>query len=126
MAENSAAIYSTLLAEKEIDNLTAEDAKKVFAYLHSGAMRTRRFNADQKFITENKIENIRASFKYLLYSNEELELRIHNLYKNPAYKLHQFSISGIQELIGWVMPDKYPIRNEKANAAVEILGYKFR
>ncbi|MDP9955045.1 HKD family nuclease [Epilithonimonas hungarica] len=126
MAENSETIFSFLLSENRIENLTEDDAQKIFSNLHSGAMRTKRFDAAKKFATKNSIEQIRTSFKYLLYSNEELELRIHNLYANPEYKLTEFSLSGIQELIGWVMPEKYPIRNEKANDAVEILGYNFR
>ncbi|WP_404986186.1 phospholipase D family protein [Chryseobacterium sp. M5] len=125
MAKNSETIFSFLLSENRIENLTEDDAQKIFSNLHSGAMRTKRFDAAKKFATKNSIEQIRTSFKYLLYSNEELELRIHNLYVNPEYKLKEFSLSGIQELIGWVMPEKYPIRNEKANDAVEILGYSF-
>lgn len=125
MAENSKKIFSFLLSENRIDNITESDAQLVFSNLHSGKMRTQRFDAAKKFITKNSIEEIRSSFKYLLYSNEELELRIHNLYSNPKYKLSEFSLSGIQELIGWVMPEKYPIRNEKANDAVKLLGYKF-
>ncbi|WP_294323550.1 phospholipase D family protein [uncultured Chryseobacterium sp.] len=125
MAQISKSIFSTLLSQKNIDQLSADNAKTIYASLHSGRMRTIRFGSDQKFIEENSIQQIRFSFKYLLYSNEELDLRIHNLYNNPIYKLKQFSLSGIQELIGWVMPNKYPIRNEKANDAVKILGYKY-
>ncbi|WP_029292797.1 phospholipase D family protein [Chryseobacterium hispalense] len=125
MAENSEKIFSFLLSEDKIDNITESDAQLVFSNLHSGKMRTQRFDAAKKFVTKNSIEEIRLSFKYLLYSNEELELRIHNLYSNPKYRLNEFSLSGIQELIGWVMPEKYPIRNEKANDAVKILGYSF-
>lgn len=126
MADKSSNIFASLLAENKIDYLTDKQAVTIISNLHSGAMRTRRFGADRKFVAENSIDKIRSSFKYLLYSNEELDLRIHNLYINPKYKLKQLSLSGIQELIGWVMPEKYPIRNEKANDAVEILGYNFR
>lgn len=123
MAEKSANIFAALLAEDKIDYLTDSDAVTIISNLHSGAMRTKRFGADKKFIEENSITKIKSSFKYLLYCNEDLDLRIHNLYANPKYKLKQLSLSGIQELIGWVMPEKYPIRNEKANNAIKLLGY---
>lgn len=89
-------------------------------------MRTRRFDADKKFITENSIRQIRTSLKYLLYSNDELDLRIHNLCLNPDFKLNQFKSSGTQELIGWVTPDKYPMRNDKADDALKLLGYELK
>lgn len=126
MAEKSKTIFSFLLSENKIDDLTPDDAKKIISNLHSGSMRTKRFGADTKFITENSIKQIRLSLKYLLYSNQQVEVRIHNLCSNPNYKLNQLSRSGIQELLGWVMPEKYPIRNEKANSAIEMLGYSYK
>jgi len=32
--------------------------------------------------------------------------------------------SGIQEINGWTRPTEYPIRNDKADKAIKILGYK--
>lgn len=120
MAKSSKTLFAKLLSDTKIDKLTKGEAKQIYANLHSGAMRTRRFGADEKFVTENSIKKIRASLRYLLYSNDELDLRIHNLCLNPDYKLNQFKSSGTQELIGWVTPERYPIRNNKAD---EALGY---
>jgi hypothetical protein len=75
-------------------------------------------------VKENPIQKIRVSLKYLLYSNDELDLRIHNLCVNPYYKLSQFKSSGTQEIIGWVNPKKYPLRNDKADEALKLLGYE--
>lgn len=124
MAVASKTIFAKLLSESNIDKLTADEAKKIYANLHSGGMRTRRFSADEKFVTENTIQKIRTSLKYLLYSNDELDLKIHNLCNNPDYKLSQFKSSGTQELIGWVTPDKYPMRNDKADDALKLLGFE--
>jgi hypothetical protein len=55
-----------------------------------------------------------------------MDLRIHNLIKNPKYKLQRLGSSGVQEINGWTNPTTYPIRNDKADKAIEILGYKFR
>lgn len=126
MAHNSKSIFGKYLSEEHIDNLTKEEARLVYSNLHSGAMRTRRFGADEDFINQNPIEKIRESLKYLLYSNDELDLRIHNLCVNPDYKLHQFGSSGVQEVIGWVSPSTYPMRNDKADFAIEALGYEFK
>jgi hypothetical protein len=88
-------------------------------------MPIQRFNADDLFIAENTLHQIRTSFKYLLYSNDEMDLRIHNLIKNPKYKLQRLGSSGVQEINGWTRPTTYPIRNDKADRALQILGYNW-
>lgn len=123
MARRSKALFANILSERNIDSLSKDQAKKIYANLHSGGMKATRFHSDEVFATENSIEKIRSSLKYLLYSKNEIELRIHNLCLNPDFKLHQFKFSGAQELIGWVMPEKYPIRNYKADFALKQLGY---
>ena len=87
-------------------------------------MPIKRFGADHLFISENNIKKIRNSLKYLLYSKDEMDLKIHNLMKNPKYKLQRLGSSGIQEINGWTRPSAYPIRNDKADKALKILGYK--
>ncbi|ESS66226.1 phosphatidylserine/phosphatidylglycerophosphate/cardiolipin synthase [Methyloglobulus morosus KoM1] len=124
MAITSRTLFAKLLSENNIDKLSEDEAQKIYSNLHSGAMRTRRFGSDKLFVQENHIKSIRASLKYLLYSNDEIDLRIHNLCVNPDYKLSQFKSSGTQEIIGWVSPDKYPIRNKKADDALKLLGFK--
>lgn len=124
MAKISKSIFARLLSESNIDKLSKDDAKLIYANLHSGAMRTRRFGADEKFTEENSIHRIRQSLKYLLYSKDDITLRIHNLCFNPDFKLKQLKSSGTQELIGWVMPNNYPIRNDKADEALKLLGYE--
>jgi hypothetical protein len=123
MAKRSKEIYSKLLSTRHIDKLTIEEARIVYKNLHSSEKRVQRFYTDISFVHENKIEKIRSSLKYLLYSNDDIELRIHNLCHNPAYKLVQLSYSGIQEIIGWVNPDRFPLRNEKADFSIQVVGY---
>jgi HKD family nuclease len=118
-------IFQVYLAEKNIDNLTKAQAKEIFQNLHSSGMPIKRFAADDLFIAENDISKIKTAWKYLLYSNDEMDFKIHNLMKNPKYKLQRLGSSGIQEINGWTRPMAYPIRNDKADKALEILGYKF-
>lgn len=116
--------FSNVLSKSNISKITATDAKKIYRGLHSGEMRARRFHADSLFVQENTISKIRTSLTYLLYSNNELALRIHNMLCNPKYYLNQLGASGVQELIGWVNANKYPLRNDKANKAIKLIGYK--
>jgi len=116
-------IFQVYLSPQNINRLTKTKAKEVFQHLHSSGMPIQRFSADDLFIDENTIQKIRTSFKYLLYSNDEMDLRIHNLIKNPKYKLQKLGSSGVQEINGWTRPETYPIRNDKADRALQILGY---
>ena len=125
MASQSKKVFQVYLSEKNIDKLNKTQAKEIFQNLHSSGMPMKRFNADDLFIKENDIQKIRMSWKYLLYSNDEMDLKIHNLLRNPKYKLQRFGSSGVQEISGWTNPTAYPIRNDKADKAVEILGYNF-
>ncbi|MBE0393910.1 phospholipase D family protein [Flavobacterium sp. PL002] len=124
MMDQSKKVFQVYLSPKNIDQLTKSQAKEIFQSLHSSSMPIQRFSADEGFINENSIGKIRMSLKYLLYSNDEMDLRIHNLTINPKYKLKRLGPSGVQEINGWTKPTIYPIRNDKANKAIEILGYK--
>lgn len=124
ITNQSKKVFQVYLSEKNIDKLSKAQAKEIFQSLHSSGMPIQRFSADDLFIAENDIRKIRMSLKYLLYSNDEMDLRIHNLIKNPKYKLQRLGSSGVQEINGWTRPTTYPIRNDKADKAIEILGYK--
>ncbi len=124
--KRSKQIFQVYLSLKNIDKLTKTKAKEVFENLHSSGMPIQRFEADELFINKNNIQKIKTSLKYLLYSNDEMDLRIHNLIMNPKYKLNYLGSSGVQEINGWTRPEIYPIRNDKADKALEILGYKLK
>jgi len=122
--KRSKSIFQLLLSIKKIESLTKNQALEVFSNLHSTSTRIQRFGADEDFKSENSITAIRSALKYLLYSNDEMDWRIHNLIKTGSkLKLHHLGPSGVQEINGWTRPDTYPIRNEKANKALELLGY---
>jgi hypothetical protein len=123
MGNLSKDLFSRLLSQDHIDKLTTDEAKNIFRNLHSGGNRAQRFSADIDFVHQNTIQQIRSSLKYLLYSNDDIELRIHNLCENHDFKLNQLKYSGIQEIIGWVNPDKFPLRNDKADDALSMIGY---
>lgn len=115
-----------LLGRKRINKLSKEEAEKVYRSLHSGRSRAARFSADKKFAKENNIKKIQKSLEYLLFSEDQITEKIHRLINDPKYKLKEFGPSNIQELIGWMSSGDMPLRNRKADYAVEILGYKFK
>ena len=124
---NSKNIFQKYLSKENIRNLTLDELKIIYSKLHSGGERAVRFKSDEKFITENKIENIINSLEYLLYSNDDIDVRISNLCTDGTqYKLRQMKYSTIQELIGWVNPEKYPIRNNKSDDALELIGFNIK
>ena len=115
---------SKILSKQHILSLTSEDAKQIFCCTHAGNMKSRRFGADETFIMKNTLHEIATSLHHLLYSNNDVAVRINDLISNHKYKLAEFGSSGIQEIIGWAFPEQYPIRNEKANKAIKKLGYR--
>ena len=120
-----AEFFRSVLSAERIQKLSREDARQIYSRMHSGRARSQRFAADEKFAKENSIEKIRASLEYLLWSHDDIDQRISALLVDDAFKLKQFGASNVQELLGWIRPE-LPIRNDKADKAVEMLGFNFR
>ena len=124
MKDKSENIFQAYLSRDHILELTRDQAIMVYQNLHSGEARSNRFSSDQKFVDNNSINKISASLSYLLYSNEDIVDRIHKMAKDDQYKLEELGLSGIQEILGWVYSEKYPMRNLKADSAVKMIGYR--
>jgi hypothetical protein len=120
-----AEFFRSVLSPERIQKLSGENARQIYSRMHSGRARSQRFAADEKFAKENSMERIRASLNYLLWSHDDIDQRISALLVDDALKLKQFGSSNIQELLGWVHAE-LPIRNDKADKAVEMLGCNFR
>ena len=125
MVNQSKRVFQRYLSLRNIDKLTMTQALEVYRGLHSSGMRIKRFDADTLFKKTNNVGRIRKSLKYLLYSGDDMDVRIHNLLNDYDYKINELGKSGVQEINGWMHPDKYPIRNAKADKALEIIGFKF-
>jgi len=74
-----------------------------------------------QFINMNHIEDVIDTFYYLLFSNEDIRLRLHNVLDGD-YKLEQFQASRALELLGRADVG-YPIWTEKISKSMAILGY---
>jgi HKD family nuclease len=123
--KSRAIFFQKLLGPKKIMSLTRKQAREVYNQMNSGRMRTQRFGADLSFVSDNDIKKIRTSLNYLLWDKADVAERITRLIYDDSFKLAHFGKNNIQELIGWVHEDMPP-RNEKANSAIELIGYKFR
>lgn len=111
----------TLLLSSD-KTLNKQELLEVFMTLHSTHSRVQRFSDDVSFINENNIQKINRSFKHLVDENISLDQRIEDSLK-PDYKLLYFGSSAVREFNGWCYPNKYPIRNEKADIALAILAF---
>jgi HKD family nuclease len=122
----SSRLLRRLLSRKNLPKLSRRLAQDVYRRLHSGYMRTRRFSSDAAFVRQNSITEIRRTLGYLLWSNDDIDERISACLPRGRLHLAQFGASNVQELLGWVNPDTLPLRNDKADKALELLGYRFR
>ena len=103
--------------------INKKEALEIFMTLHSTQSRSVRFNHDHEFVRNNNIEKINTSIRHLIDEEIELGTRISDLI-NGDYKLSYFGDSAVREFNGWMYPDKYPIRNEKSDKALAILGFR--
>jgi HKD family nuclease len=125
--KNNSDFIRTVLSTKNLPQLTEKAAAEVYSKLHSGGMRTRRFGSDAAFVKLNRLDKIKGAFDYLLWSDADVQDRISALLSGGPHNLRQFGASCVQELLGWVNPTKMPLRNEKADNALElIIGTKPR
>jgi HKD family nuclease len=123
--KNNAVFFQKLLGPKKIMSLTKNQAQEVYNHMNSGRMPTQRFRSDLSFVSDNGIKKIRASLNYLLWDKADVAEKITQLIYDESFKLAHFGKNNIQELIGWVHQNMPP-RNEKANSAIELIGYDFR
>ena len=117
-AKEKSDFFRRVLSKRRLPKLTEVLARKVYKELHSGGMRTRRFGSDATFVKSNALHKIKQSLAYLLWADANVQI-ISALLGAGRYRLNEFGPSNVQELLGWVNP-KMPIRNEKANKALEL------
>lgn len=107
-----------LLDKKHIKKLSWDDVKDVVFCLHCLSSypinRTKFLNPNN-----NDIEDIKYCWFQLLHTGKIDSLKI----KYVTDRLNNFGLSSIYELIGWFMPDKYPLMNENSHCGMRFFGY---
>lgn len=113
------AFFKSTLQRPNILTLSEEKISEVYFSLHSTEMLATRFHFDKKFLAENTPTEIVRTLDDLLHGEDRIEFRIDRAL--TANKLKFFGASAVQELNGWFRPEVLPIRNAKADAALELL-----
>jgi hypothetical protein len=78
--------------------------------------------ARSRFISNNRIGDVRRAWASLIYGEGAQVLRM----QNCKASLYGFGRSAIQELIGYHSPKEYPLRNQNVNAGLRFLGYNVK
>jgi hypothetical protein len=65
------------------------------------------------------------TWSYVLYDgpSDELPSRMWVALHDPKYRIENFGISAMGELVGWALPEKFPPRNGRTSKALRSLGY---
>jgi len=120
--KNNSREIRRLLSPTRIEVLSRSDIRGVAQRLNCmGDPRVR-----NRFLqpSNNPIRNIRNAWQTLLHGhNSELPT---NEMSACASALFGFKRSSVQELLGWYLPMRFPIRNLNVNAGLRFLGFNIR
>lgn len=118
-ADNSSELQFVLRKEA-LPKLTWKSVRDVVGHIH--AMNAYNINKARFLNPENNsIQAIRKSWTRLLYGTESEQDKINNC----DAELDGFGTSSIQELLGWVYPQKYPLKNANSDAGLRFFGFHF-
>lgn len=123
-------IISTSFGSPEkVDILNDQEIVKVVSLIHAFHASAHYLGgidiASQKFISDNGVEKIKRTFKYLLFDDkDDFATRIVNCsIESTKYKLKHFGESSVQELFGWANDKDVPICNKRTIKSMQWLGY---
>jgi hypothetical protein len=68
------------------------------------------------------LDHYRDSFEYLAHGEEPLPTRLDRLVNDPDLSIDYVKESSLGELAGWLFPENYQMRNQRALAAAEVVG----
>lgn len=77
----------------------------------------------KEFKDNNKLDHVKNTILYLLYDDGDFIRRMGRCIFDPAYKLHSFGQSNVQELLGWVNDQNIPICNNRTLRSLRWLGF---
>lgn len=68
-------------------------------------------------------KSILELLSYVLYGSGKIEDRVWVAISSTKWRIRHLGLSSINEIIGWALPDKYPLRNNRTNKSLGALGY---
>jgi hypothetical protein len=136
-----------MLQPNRLQNLTEDDIFQVLSRIHATTEYARRvsnrvvgLSPGQRYSRSDKLraiakqmvqgaQNGRPSatktWAYVLYggSLDDTPSRMWDALHDPQYRIDNFGVSSMGELIGWALPDRFPPRNGRTSKALRSLGY---
>jgi hypothetical protein len=110
-------IVRRLLSRESLSSLTKSQVSEIIKGLNcmnDGRQQSRFLNSPV-----NTLSAIRESWSELIYGLQPLTERM----SVCAGNLFSFKRSSVQELLGFIDPEKYPLRNLTVNAGLRLFGY---
>lgn len=110
-----------------INSLSTKELKETLQFVHAFSERLRYFPGGwdtlfEEFTSKNSIEQIKTSFVYLLFGDEDYESRIYET-THGKYRLMEFGPNSVSELFGLVNSDGIPVLNGRTIKSMEWLGF---
>jgi hypothetical protein len=75
----------------------------------------------EKFCACNDPKRLRETLAYLVYGDDEIEVRMVNVIHGPN-NINRFKDSAVQELVGWVNREDLPIINSRTTKVLRYFG----
>lgn len=116
------------LKENNINIVFYDDLYEALLFINAFKDRRRYFSNNsmkEEFLNSNNgLENIKRTIRYLLYDNEAYEIKMANCIYDKDLKLNYFGESCIKELYGVMSDDEnIPLCNNRVFEAMEYLGF---
>ena len=117
-----------ILNENKINEVNYDELYEALLFINAFRDRRRYFKNNsmkEKFLnSNNSLENIIKTIKYLLYNSEQYYIKMANCIYNEDFKLQAFGESCVKELFGVMSDDEnIPICNNRVLKAMEYLGF---
>lgn len=75
------------------------------------------------FMGLNPIEDVKRNIIHLLYGRGDIVSRMADLIYDSNHKLNHFGNANVQELIGWINKEEYPIINGRTTKILRFYGF---
>lgn len=117
-----------ILNENKINEVNYDELYEALLFINAFRDRRRYFKNNsmkEKFLnSNNSLENIIKTIKYLLYNSEQYYIKMANCIYNEDFKLQAFGESCVKELFGVMSDDEnIPLCNDRVLKAMEYLGF---
>ncbi len=113
--------FQEFIKRENLEKISWDDFQKIGDHIHSfNSIPVAKANALGR--PNAPIQHYRNSFIYLLYSNDNIEIRIKNFIENPKYKLKFFGRSALSEILGNIFASEFIFYNRRDEFGARFLG----